>query len=180
MSVTDREAIGPASTVESQPFWEGLRAHRLMLQRCADCKKPRHYPRPMCDRCFSLRDEWFHASGHGQVHSWTVCHHAFHPGFADRVPYVLVTAQMAHGVRMVAPLDENDGSVSVTGRTRHTRLRGCNRRPHASTISAHRHDGHNPRTRSQRAWLTSLPLSSKRGSADRCHRFGSRSLAATS
>ena len=115
MSVTDREAIGPASTVESQPFWEGLRAHRLMLQRCADCKKPRHYPRPMCDRCFSLRDEWFHASGHGQVHSWTVCHHAFHPGFADRVPYVLVTAQMAHGVRMVAPLDENDGSVLSLG-----------------------------------------------------------------
>jgi hypothetical protein len=60
----------------------------------------------MCDACFSLEHEWFDASGKGRVHSWTVCHHAFHPGFASQTPYVLVTVDMADGVRMVAPLVE--------------------------------------------------------------------------
>ena len=60
----------------------------------------------MCDVCFSLDDEWFTASGRGRVHSWTVCHHAFHRGFAVVTPYVLLTVELDDGVRMVAPLVE--------------------------------------------------------------------------
>lgn len=104
MSSTEQGEIHPEPTVESKPFWDGLRAHRLMFQRCADCKKPRHYPRPMCSSCYSLRQEWFQASRLGHVHSWTVCHHAFHPRFTSAVPYVLVTADLTDGIRMVAPL----------------------------------------------------------------------------
>lgn len=100
----------PAPSAESRPYWEGLKAHRLLLQRCASCKKPRHYPRPMCDACFSLEREWFEASGKGRVHSWMVSHHAFHQGFKDDIPYVLLTVDLDEGVRMVAPLVENDAS----------------------------------------------------------------------
>ncbi|MDA1094634.1 MAG: OB-fold domain-containing protein [Acidobacteria bacterium] len=98
----------PVPTPDSQPYWDGLRAHRLVLQRCAACGRARHYPRPMCDTCFSLKDEWFTASGKGCVHSWTVCHHAFHRGFASETPYVLVTVELVEGVRMVARLVEPD------------------------------------------------------------------------
>ncbi|HJN45776.1 MAG: hypothetical protein CL477_14770 [Acidobacteria bacterium] len=103
----------PEPTAESRPYWEGLKGHRLVLQRCAACKTPRHYPRPMCAACFSLEDEWFEASGTGTVHSWTVSHHAFHRGFKIDIPYVLLTVDLADGVRMVAPLVElvdNDAS----------------------------------------------------------------------
>ncbi|MBM40933.1 MAG: hypothetical protein CL483_03285 [Acidobacteria bacterium] len=94
----------PETTADSQPYWDGLREHRLMLQRCASCKTPRHYPRPMCASCHSLEAEWFEATGHGTVHSWTVSHHAFHRGFKDTTPYTLVTVDLEAGVRMVAPL----------------------------------------------------------------------------
>ncbi len=94
----------PDTTAESQPYWDGLREHRLMLQRCTRCLTPRHYPRPMCASCHSLDAEWFEAAGVGTVHSWTVSHHAFHPGFKDATPYTLVTADLDAGVRMVAPL----------------------------------------------------------------------------
>jgi len=104
MSSTEQEGIHPDPTVESKPYWDGLRAHRLMFQRCADCKTPRHYPRPMCSVCYSLRHEWFQASRLGHVYSWTVCHHAFHPSFISEVPYVLVTVDLTDGIRMVAPL----------------------------------------------------------------------------
>lgn len=64
----------------------------------------------MCDACFSLEREWFEASGKGRVHSWMVSHHAFHRGFASQTPYMLLTVDMADGVRMVAPLVGNDAS----------------------------------------------------------------------
>ena len=105
----------PAPTQESQPYWDGLKAHKLVLQRCAMCNKTRHYPRPMCDACHSLQCEWFEASGKGTVHSWAVYHHAFHPGFKRDTPYVVVTIDLQEGVRMIAPLEENDASLLSLG-----------------------------------------------------------------
>ena len=105
----------PTPTRESKPFWDGLKAHKLILQRCVQCKKVRHYPRPMCDACHSMACEWFEASGQGKVHSWAVNHHAFHPAFKRDTPYVVVTIDLEEGVRMIAPLEENDASLLSLG-----------------------------------------------------------------
>ena len=79
--MSDYAKLAPQPTADTQPYWDGLNAHQLRLQRCADCGKVRHYPRPVCDACYSMRAEWIDASGRGRVHSWTTTHHAFHPGF---------------------------------------------------------------------------------------------------
>lgn len=92
------------STPLSAPYWEGLRAHRLVLQRCADCGRVRHYPRPVCDACYAMRHDWVEASRRGRVHSWTVCHHAFDLAFEAALPYALVTVDLEEGVRVQAPL----------------------------------------------------------------------------
>jgi hypothetical protein len=47
---------------------------------------------------------WKDASGKGRVHSWTITHHAFHPGFKAELPYALVTVDLDGGVRMNARL----------------------------------------------------------------------------
>jgi uncharacterized protein len=94
----------PERTPESEPYWEGLSRRKLMLQRCADCGRVRHYPRPMCDACHSLAAGWIEASGDAAVHSWTVAHHPFHPAFRDELPYVLVTADLPEGPRLLARL----------------------------------------------------------------------------
>lgn len=96
--------LRPEPNVDTKPYWDGLNEHRLRLQRCADCGKVRHYPRPMCDACYSMNVEWFDASGRGRVHSWTVTHHAFHPGVRSDLPYTLVTVDLTEGVRMNARL----------------------------------------------------------------------------
>ena len=90
----------PEPTRDSQPYWEGLRESRLLLQTCSECNVIRHYPRPMCSQCHSMKSEWTEASGTGQVHSWTITHHPFHPAFKESVPYVLVTVDLDEGVRM--------------------------------------------------------------------------------
>jgi uncharacterized OB-fold protein len=94
----------PEPSADSRPYWDGLAAHRLLLQRCAICGRVRHYPRPLCDACHSFEVEWIEASGEARVHSWTVAHHPFHPGFKAELPYTLVTADLPEGVRMVAQL----------------------------------------------------------------------------
>lgn len=94
----------PEITEDSRPYWDGLRQHRLLLQCCTDCGRLRHYPRPLCDACHSFACDWVAASGAAHVHSWTVAHHAFHPAFRNELPTVLVTADLAEGVRLLAPL----------------------------------------------------------------------------
>jgi hypothetical protein len=51
-----------------------------------------------------MQVEWIQASGKGKVHSWTVSHHPFHPGFKEEVPYLLVTVELEEGVRMISQL----------------------------------------------------------------------------
>jgi uncharacterized OB-fold protein len=104
MTMAEFAKLRPEPNADTEPYWNGLNERRLRLQRCADCGKVRHYPRPMCDACYSLQVEWFDASGRGHVHSWTVTHHAFHPGFRPDLPYTLVTVDLVEGVRMNAQL----------------------------------------------------------------------------
>lgn len=91
----------------SDAYWEGAREGRLVLQRCGDCGQVRHYPQLLCPACQSLVIEHFDAAGTGTVHSWTVAHHAFSKEVADEVPYVLVTVDLAEGVRMLGRLGGN-------------------------------------------------------------------------
>lgn len=83
----------------SRPYWEAAATGQLVLQQCTACGTVRHYPRLLCDLCYSDAVTWQPASGAGRVHSWTVAHHAFHPGFAAELPYVLVTVDLDAGVR---------------------------------------------------------------------------------
>ena len=85
----------------SAPYWDGARANKLMLQRCGACSKVRHYPQVLCGACQSDQVEWIQSSMRGTLYSWTVTHHAFHPGFIADLPYTLVTVDMAEGGRVL-------------------------------------------------------------------------------
>ena len=94
----------PEPTRDSKPYWDGLNEGRLLLQQCAACRKIRHYPRPVCDACYSMEVAWIEASGRGRVHSWTVAHHPFHPGFKEELPYIVAIVDLEEGVRMNAQM----------------------------------------------------------------------------
>jgi uncharacterized OB-fold protein len=104
----------PEPSVDSKPYWDALREHRLILQKCAACGAIRHYPRPVCDRCFSMDVAWVETTGKGTVHSWTISHHAFHPAFEKRLPLVLATVDLEEGVRMNCRLeDAGEGEIRI-------------------------------------------------------------------
>ena len=107
MAETSKPAPHPSPL--TQPYWEGAAQGVLRIQHCADCGKARHYPRYICDACHSFETVWKESGGRGTVHSWTVAHHAFHPGFAGELPYTLVVVDLEDGVRALGRYAEPSG-----------------------------------------------------------------------
>ena len=89
----------PQTSELARPYWEAAAQGKLVLQSCSACGKTRHYPRLLCDACYSDAVTWLPSEGCGTIHSWTVAHHAFHPAFAAELPYALVTIDLDEGVR---------------------------------------------------------------------------------
>jgi uncharacterized OB-fold protein len=83
----------------TQPYWDGVAAGELRMQCCGACGAPRHYPRLLCERCYSDIVEWRTVSGRGRIHSWTVAHHPYHPAFVNELPYTLVLVDLDEGPR---------------------------------------------------------------------------------
>lgn len=96
----------PQRTEVSEGFWAGCERGELMIQRCSACGALRHYPQPLCPHCHGFESDWQRMSGRGVVYSYSVARQAFHPAFADRVPYVVATIELEEGVRMVSDLED--------------------------------------------------------------------------
>lgn len=103
----------PAITpnAETKPFWDGISAGELRLQRCADCSRAVFYPRVVCPHCFSDRLSWFTASGTGTVYSCTV---ARRPAgeFAAQAPFTLALIDLEEGPRMLSRIT-GDGQCGI-------------------------------------------------------------------
>lgn len=92
----------PVPDSESTPFWDGLKAHRLMIQRCASSGEYLFPPVTFCPGTLE-RPEWVEVSGKGTVFSWIVVRHPVPRDiYADRVPYVVALVTLAEGCRMSA------------------------------------------------------------------------------
>lgn len=77
-------------------FWEGCRAHRFLVHRCGRCGRA-YWPASTCVDHGSADMVWEPASGHGEVFTYTVVHHAYAPEYLDRLPYALAVVQLDEG-----------------------------------------------------------------------------------
>lgn len=105
--------IAPASTPDTEFFWNGLRENKLLIQRCGGCRQLRHPPRPMCPHCRSLEWEAIESSGRGTVYSYVVPHEPKFPFF--EYPFVVVLVELEEGVRLVSNLTGIDPSEVTPG-----------------------------------------------------------------
>jgi uncharacterized protein len=85
---------------EEIPFWEGLKARKLLLQRCNACSKVWFPIGPMCPKCLSMEFTWVPMSGRGVVHNFVVYHKAWMPYLQQKVPYAVVQVELEEGPRM--------------------------------------------------------------------------------
>ena len=98
--MTGYEKPLPEITDANRPFWEGLRAGRLLLQECDRCGHVRYPISHVCPECLEAGHQWVAMSGRGEVFSYVVFHQVYNKAFADDVPYNVALVQLDEGPRM--------------------------------------------------------------------------------
>jgi uncharacterized protein len=107
----------PAITQDNAFWFEGARAHRLLIQHCTSCGTLRHPPLPACGVCGSLDWDTVESSGRGTVYSYVVVHYPQVPAFEYPLPIGLV--ELEEGTRVVANLggvEPEDVSIGMAVR----------------------------------------------------------------
>ena len=98
----------PVFDADSRPFWEGAKAHKLVLQQCGGCGKFVFYPRVLCPHCHSDSLEWKDVSGEGTIHTFTVARRPAGPTFKEDLPYVVALIDLKEGPRMMSNIVTDD------------------------------------------------------------------------
>lgn len=110
----------PASTgapdEESAAYWEGLRQHRLLLQRCPACGRHRVPALPSCPWCGGVETDTVEAMGQGRIYSWVTVHRPLTATWRHEVPYTVVVVDLAEGCRAIGRLlDGNSPDANGNG-----------------------------------------------------------------
>ena len=106
----------PVPTEISAPFWEGLKAERLLIQQCERCSHWVFYPRRHCPQCLAHELTWREVNGEATLYSFTVTRIATLPDFADEMPQMLAVIELAQGVRInsnLVGLDESEVKIGM-------------------------------------------------------------------
>ena len=106
----------PVPTEISAPFWEGLKAERLLIQQCNQCSHWVFYPRRHCPQCLAHELTWREVNGEATLYSFTVTRIATLPDFADEMPQMLAVIELAQGVRInsnLVGLDESEVKIGM-------------------------------------------------------------------
>lgn len=87
---------------EEKVFYERLRAHELVFQRCAGCEAAVFPLRTICPHCAGEKLALETSARRGVLYSFTTQHRAANPHFADQVPYSLGLVDLDEGIRVFA------------------------------------------------------------------------------
>lgn len=89
----------PVIYPETQFYWDGAKAGKLLLNRCTPCERAYFPPRRFCPRCGSRDVSVMSASGRGRLYSYII-NALPAPGYEP--PFVVAVVELDEGVRMVS------------------------------------------------------------------------------
>ena len=93
MSEAKSFRILPEVTPENEHFWRGGARGELCFLHCNACDRFVHPPAPRCPRCLGSALAVRASSGRARLHSYTVNHQPWIPGFDP--PYVVAIVELA-------------------------------------------------------------------------------------
>jgi uncharacterized OB-fold protein len=99
-----RKIPAPQTNPETKAFWEEAKEGRLMVGRCASCKRAHYYPRAICPFCFTDGATLEPASGRGTIYTVSVTYRG------TPEPYAIGYVELEEGPRILtnfigAPLE---------------------------------------------------------------------------
>ncbi|MQY02909.1 Zn-ribbon domain-containing OB-fold protein [Actinomadura macrotermitis] len=121
----------PVPNPLTAPYWAACGRGELALQRCGDCGRFVHFPAPACPFCGSAELPYERVGGDGVVHTFSVVHRAFLPGFTP--PYVVAWVDLPEGARVfgdVTGCPPEQVRIGMPVRVHFTELDGFGPLPH--------------------------------------------------
>ena len=115
MSETEKPfRVLPRLDDRNRPFWTGGADGELRFWRCQACGWWLHPPGPICPQCLSRDLQPEAASGSAVVHTYTINHQNWMPGFD--LPYVIAIVELPEqeGLRLTTNIVDCDpGDVRI-------------------------------------------------------------------
>ena len=94
----------PIPTPTSQPFWDGLREHKVRIQYSPSTDAWVFYPRVLAPRTLADDLEWREIAGTGTLYTFTVATRPTAPPWADALPQLLAVVEFDEGPRFTTEL----------------------------------------------------------------------------
>lgn len=107
----------PQPDMETEEWWNAVKRHELVIQRCRDCQTLRHPPQATCPNCHSENREWVKVSGRGSLYTYIIVHQPVLPQWREDAPYniVQVALEEAPYIRIVGNVVGVDNSQLKVG-----------------------------------------------------------------
>ena len=102
MEQTETTMPAPERDALNTPYWDSLARGKLSFQRCGACGHAWLPARSECPACLADQWKWEAAAGGAKLISWVVYHTAFHPAFANRLPYNVAVVELDEGPRLIS------------------------------------------------------------------------------
>jgi len=94
----------PEINALNAPFWNGLAAGEVRLQRCGACSAHQYPPEAFCYACGSRDLSWTRVAGEGTIYAFIIVHQEYHKAFRQFLPYTVAIVQMDEGPRMLSAM----------------------------------------------------------------------------
>ncbi len=94
----------PTPTPMTQPFWDALRLHRLVLQFSPSTRQWVYYPRSHALGTLADDLEWREATGTGTVYTFTIARRPTAPAWEGASPQVIAVVELDEGPRLTTEL----------------------------------------------------------------------------
>lgn len=93
--------LEPTALPETQPFWDGADAGKLVIQQCHDCSSHYFPPAPICPKCSSRDTRWVEASGEATLYSYVLTNAPW-PHWKTAGPMSVALVALKEGPRLIS------------------------------------------------------------------------------
>ncbi len=94
----------PIPTPTSQPYWDALRQHRLVLQYSPSTGQWVYYPRNLAPGTLADDLEWREVTGTGVVYTFTIADRPTAPAWQGASPQLIAVVELDEGPKMTTEL----------------------------------------------------------------------------